>query len=147
MGLTAISLSSQASNQTAAADSLSSLRPGETSPVLTSLHWLPVRQRTDFKSLLLLYEALSGLFLCCYLCSESSRLLRWSRSGLLSPESRLTWRSGVQFLWSTYVKQAPRNCRSALTLRSFRSGIKTFLFDDVTLTRGGKIKSSSCFQQ
>ena len=31
------------------------------SPVLKSLHWLPVCQRIDFKVLLLVYKALNGL--------------------------------------------------------------------------------------
>uniref|UniRef100_A0A3Q3G3E6 Uncharacterized protein n=1 Tax=Labrus bergylta TaxID=56723 RepID=A0A3Q3G3E6_9LABR len=31
------------------------------SPVLRSLHWLPVCQRIDFKILLLVYRALNGL--------------------------------------------------------------------------------------
>ena len=31
-------------------------------PVLRSLHWLPVCQRTDFKILLLVYKTLNGFW-------------------------------------------------------------------------------------
>ena len=41
---------------------LTKTRKGEHfTPVLASLHWLPVQYRTDFKILLLTYKALNGL--------------------------------------------------------------------------------------
>ena len=56
-------------------------------PVLKSLHWLPVRQRIEFKILLLTYKSLNGLapkyiteLLPLY---EPSRPLRSANSGLL----------------------------------------------------------------
>ena len=57
-------------------------------PLLRSLHWLPVYQRIDFKILLLVYKALNG-FWPKYISdllpwSEPSRPLRSSGSGLLS---------------------------------------------------------------
>ncbi|KAL6458600.1 hypothetical protein MHYP_G00320720 [Metynnis hypsauchen] len=57
------------------------------SPVLSALHWLPVKFRIDYKTLLLTYKALNGLapqylseLLSYY---EPSRLLRSQGAGLL----------------------------------------------------------------
>jgi len=36
-------------------------RSGHISPVLCQLHWLPVRQRVDFKVATLVHESLSGI--------------------------------------------------------------------------------------
>ena len=58
-----------------------------TTPVLRSLHWLPVCQRIDFKILLLFYKALNGLgpkyTFVLLLCCEPFRPLRSSRASML----------------------------------------------------------------
>ena len=63
-------------------------------PVLRSLHWLPVCQRIDFKILLLVYKALNGLgpkyMQDLLVRNEPTRSLRSSGSSLLLfPESEL----------------------------------------------------------
>ena len=96
--LTTVTLSSQVSlknNQTAAADSDAAARVltktkkvDQITPVLGSLHWLPVCQTTDVKILLYVYKALNGLgpkyISDLLLHYEPSRPLRSSGSGLLS---------------------------------------------------------------
>ncbi|KAK7879696.1 hypothetical protein WMY93_033597 [Mugilogobius chulae] len=91
--------------QNAAAPVLTKTRKyNHISPVLRSLHWLPVTQRIDFKTVLLVFKSLHGLapkyisdMLVRY---EASRTLRTSGTGLLlvprvrtkhGPESGLTW--------------------------------------------------------
>ena len=103
-------------------------------PVLKSLHWLPVCQRIDFKILLLVYKALNGLgpkyisdLLPRY---EPPRPLRSSGTGLLSVPRVKTKYGEAAF--SHYAPQIwnklPESCRSAATLTSFKSKLKTFLF-------------------
>ncbi|KAF7636634.1 hypothetical protein LDENG_00050500, partial [Lucifuga dentata] len=57
-------------------------------PVLASLHWLPVHLRTDFKILLITFKAHLGLapsYICDMLISyEPARSLRSSGSNLLT---------------------------------------------------------------
>ena len=103
-------------------------------PVLKSLHWLPVCQRIDFKILLLVYKALNGLgpkyisdLLIPY---EPSRPLRSSGTGLLSVPGVRTKRGEAAFsFYAPHIwNKLPENCRSAETLSSFKSELKTFLF-------------------
>uniref|UniRef100_A0A3B3CIL0 Reverse transcriptase domain-containing protein n=1 Tax=Oryzias melastigma TaxID=30732 RepID=A0A3B3CIL0_ORYME len=104
------------------------------SPVLRSLHWLPVCQRIDFKVLLLVYKALNGLapkymtdLLTQYV---PARPLRSSGSGLLSVPRVRTKHGEAAF--SFYAPQIwnrlPENLRSAETLSVFKSRLKTHLF-------------------
>ena len=51
-----------------------SSRTTSTSPILQSLHWLPVDKRIKFKILLITYKALHGLAPTCMYISE---LLQW----------------------------------------------------------------------
>ncbi|XP_076578637.1 LOW QUALITY PROTEIN: uncharacterized protein LOC143315073 [Chaetodon auriga] len=103
-------------------------------PVLRSLHWLSVSQRIDFKILLLVYKALNGLGLKYILDLltpyEVSRPLRSSGTGLLCVPRMRTKQSEAAFsyyaphLWNTL----PAHLRSAPTVSSFKSGLKTLLF-------------------
>lgn len=103
-------------------------------PVLKSLHWLPVCQRIDFKILLLVYKALNGLgpkYICDLLINyEPSRPLRSSGTGLLTvPRVRTKHgEAAFSFYAPTIWNKLPENCRSATTLSSFKSKLKTFLF-------------------
>ena len=103
-------------------------------PVLKSLHWLPVYQRIDFKILLLVFKALNGLgpkyisdLLIRY---EPSRPLRSSGTGLLSVPRVKTKHGEAAFsFYAPHIwNKIPENCRSADTLSSFKSRLKTFLF-------------------
>lgn len=103
-------------------------------PVLRSLHWLPVCQRIDFKILLLVYKALNGLgpkYISDLLLSyEPPRPLRSSGTGLLCvPRVRTKHGEAAFSFYAPHIwNKLPENCRSAATLSSFKSRLKTFLF-------------------
>ena len=106
------------------------------SPVLASLHWLPVKCRIEFKILLLTYKALHGqapsylkeLIVPYY----PTRTLRSLNAGLLVVPIVSKSRTGARafsyqapLLWN----QLPVVVREADTLTTFKSRLKTFLFD------------------
>ncbi len=102
-------------------------------PVLASLHWLPVCFRIDFKVLLITYKALKGLtpqyisdLLSPY---DPARVLRSSGRGLLSvPDSRLKTKEDRAFeiraprLWNTL----PEEIRQARSVAFFKSKHKAY---------------------
>ena len=105
-------------------------------PVLASLHWLPVQQRIDFKILLLTYKALNNQApsyikeLLTPYCPH--RPLRSLNSGLLVvprvTKSRMggrTFSYQAPLLWN----QLPLSVREADTVSTFKARLKTFLFD------------------
>ncbi|XP_037631145.1 uncharacterized protein LOC119491325, partial [Sebastes umbrosus] len=119
--------------QNAAARVLTKTKKGDhISPVLRSLHWLPVSQKIDFKILLLVYKALNGLgpkyISDLLLCYEPSRPLRSSGSGLLSvPRVRTKHAEGAFSFYAPNIwNKLPENCRTATTLTSFKTKLKTF---------------------
>ena len=104
------------------------------SPVLRSLHWLPVAQRIDFKTALLVYKSLHGLapkyisdMLVPY---EPSRTLRTSGTGLLQvPRVRTKHgEAAFQFYGVKVWNSLPEDVRLASTLTMFKSRLKTVLF-------------------
>ena len=106
------------------------------SPVLASLHWLPVKSRIEFKILLLTYKALNGqapLYLKELLVPYyPTRALRSQNTGLLVvpkvSKSRMGGRAfnyQAPLLWN----HLPVSVREADTLSTFKSRLKTFLFD------------------
>lgn len=121
--------------QNAAARVLTKTRKYEhISPVLRSLHWLPVAQRIDFKAALLVYKSLHGLapkyisdMLVPY---EPSRTLRTSGTGLLLvPRVRTKHgESGFQFYAAKIWNSLSEDVRQASTLTMFKSRLKTALF-------------------
>src|SRR4029434_6027042 len=105
------------------------------SPVLASLHWLPVKSRIDFKVLLLTYKALKDLApnylkeLVVPYCPP--RPLRSQSAGLLVitriSKNRVGRRAcsyRAPLLWNNL----PASIRDADTLPIFKSRLKTFLF-------------------
>ncbi|XP_054860077.1 uncharacterized protein LOC129347328 [Amphiprion ocellaris] len=106
------------------------------SPILVSLQWLPVKSRIEFKILLLTYKALNNQSLS-YLKDlivpyYPSRTLRSQTAGLLVvpriSKSRMGSRAfsyQVPLLWN----QLPVWVREADTLSTFKTRLKTFLFD------------------
>ena len=106
------------------------------SPILASLHWLPVKSRIEFKILLLTYKALNGQapsyirdLIVPYV---PNRALRSQSAGLLVvpriSKSRMGGRSfsyQAPLLWN----QLPVLVREADTLSTFKARLKTFLFD------------------
>ena len=106
------------------------------SPILASLHWLPIKSRIEFKILLLTYKALNGqtpsylkeLIVPYY----PTRSLRSQYAGLLVVPTIFKSRMGgrafnyqAPLLWN----HLPMTVRGADTLSTFKSRLKTFLFD------------------
>lgn len=104
-------------------------------PVLASLHWLPVKARADFKVLLLTYKALHGLA-PTYLSDLvlpyiPTRTLRSQDAGLLIVPRISKQTAGgrafsyrAPFLWNGL----PTNVRDADSVSTFKSLLKTYLF-------------------
>ena len=104
-------------------------------PILKSLHWLPVCFRIDFKILLLVFKALIGLspsYLSDLLLSyEPTRTLRSSGRGLLLiPKVRTKTHGEAAFccygphLWNSL----PEDLRTAESVDIFKNKLKTHLF-------------------
>jgi len=104
-------------------------------PVLISLHWLPIKFRIDFKVLLFVFKSLQNLapqYLSELLHPKlKSILLRSGESNLLSvPRTRLKNRGDRAFtaygpkLWNSL----PSNIRSAQILTFFKTSLKTHPF-------------------
>ncbi|MDG2555395.1 reverse transcriptase domain-containing protein, partial [Vibrio parahaemolyticus] len=104
-------------------------------PVLKSLHWLPVRFRIDFKVLLLVFKCLNGLgpsYLSDLLLPyQPSRTLRSSGTGLLIvPRVRSETHGEAAFshygphLWNSLLE----SIRTAETVDFFKRRLKTHLF-------------------
>ncbi|KAI5085303.1 hypothetical protein C0J45_23171, partial [Silurus meridionalis] len=105
-------------------------------PILSSLHLLPVKFRKDFKLLLLIYKALNGLapmnlssLLTCY---NPSRSLRSQNSGLLVvPRIAKSTKGGRSLphlapkLWNSL----PDSVRGSDTLTQFKCRLKTYIFN------------------
>ena len=104
-------------------------------PVLKSLHWLPVCFRIDFKVLLLVFKCLNGLgpsYLSKLLLPyEPSRTLRSSGSRLLViPKVRTHTHSEAyfQFYGPRLRDSLPEDLRAAENVHVFKSRLKTHLF-------------------
>ena len=105
------------------------------SPVLASLHWLPVSFRIDFKILLFVFKALNGLapqYLSELLhCHAPTRALRSANQLLLVvPKTRLKTKGDRAFgvaaprLWNSL----PWHIHSAESIEVFKSYLKTHFF-------------------
>uniref|UniRef100_A0A3B1IBW7 Reverse transcriptase domain-containing protein n=1 Tax=Astyanax mexicanus TaxID=7994 RepID=A0A3B1IBW7_ASTMX len=105
------------------------------SPVLSALHWLPVKFRIDYKILLLTYKALHGLApeylrdLISYY--EPPRLLRSQGAGFLEvPKIQRSSAGGRAFSYKTpqLWNNLPQFVRESDTVSIFKSRLKTYLF-------------------
>ncbi len=106
------------------------------SPVLSILHWLPIKHRIDFKILLITYKALNGLapqYLNELLSHYSpSRPLRSQNSGhLIIPRISKSTAGGRSFSYLTpkIWNNLPNTVREADTFCQFKSTLKTHLFN------------------
>ncbi len=120
--------------QNAAARLLTGTRKREhISPVLISLHWLPVKYRIHFKSLLFVYKGLHGLAPSyisdlLFYCNASRELRSNSSLQLTVPRTRLKLKGDRAFsvaapqLWNNL----PSYIRSAPTYADFKSLLKTY---------------------
>ena len=105
-------------------------------PVLASLHWLPVKSRIELKILLLTFKALNNMA-PLYLKElvvpyQPTRALRSQNSSLLVIPKVSKSRVGARafsyqapHLWN----HLPLSVREADTICMFKSRLKTFLFD------------------
>ncbi len=123
--------------QNAAARVLTRTRKYEhISPVMSTLHWLPIKHRIDFKILLITYKALNGLapqYLSELLLHyRPPHLLRFQNSGYsIIPRISKSTAGGRSFfylapkLWNNL----PNTVREADTICQFKSRLKTHLFN------------------
>ncbi|XP_032366676.1 LOW QUALITY PROTEIN: uncharacterized protein LOC116685831 [Etheostoma spectabile] len=136
VGLSQSSISRLQLVQNAAARFLTSTsRREHITPVLSSLHWLPVRFRIDFKLLLFVFNAIYGLA-PSYLTEiltvrDCGRALRSSGQCLLEvPRSRLKQWGDCSFavaaprLWN----KLPPDIRTTTDLSLFKTKLKTHFF-------------------
>lgn len=105
-------------------------------PVLASLHWLPIKYRIEFKILLLTYKALSGqapVYLKELVVPYNpSRALRSLNAGLLVvPSVSRSSMGGRAFSYQAPLlwNHLPSTVRGADTLTTFKVRLKTFLYD------------------
>jgi len=106
------------------------------SPILASLHWLPVKYRIQFKISLITYKPLNGLapsYLrellseynpSCTLRSQNSRLLIIPRLSKVSKSGR-----SFSYLAPRLWNDLPTDVRESVTVDNFKSRLKTFLFN------------------
>ena len=109
------------------------------SPILRSLHWLPIKQRIDFKIAVLAYKSLHKLapvYLqdMCHPASESQFLIRnrSAANGDLIPHAWKTvtyGRRSFQFAAPNVWNKLPNTVRSAPSFETFRGRLKTYLFN------------------
>ena len=110
-------------------------------PILHSLHWLPVSFRIDYKVLLLTHTCINGHappYLQELITPQTSnRTLRSTNSSLLRvPNTKLRTMGNRAFcmaapcLW----KSLPDRLMATQTLDSFKTGLKTFLFSFLLFT-------------
>ncbi len=121
--------------QNAAARILTRTRKSEhITPVLRSLHWLPVTFRIDFKVLLFVYKSLNGLgpkYIADMLTEyKPNRPLRSLGSSQLEIPRVHTKQgeSAFSYYAARSWNQLPEEIRCAKTLATFKSSLKTHLF-------------------
>ena len=104
-------------------------------PILASLHWLPVRFRIDFKMLLSVFKAKHGLappYLCEFInpyvphrsLRSANQHLLIERSASLRTRGDRAFAVAGPIMWNSL----PFNIRSAQSLGAFKSLLKTHFF-------------------
>ena len=104
-------------------------------PILQSLHWLPVSSRIEYKIALLAHQCVHGhappYLKDLLIPQSSSRNLRSSNTNLLHrPKTKLrtmgdrAFSSAAPRIWNTL----PNHLRATQTVHTFKRGLKTFLY-------------------
>ncbi len=121
--------------QNAAARILTRTRKSEhITPVLRSLHWLPVTFRIDFKVLLLVYRSLNGLgpkYIADMLIEYKPNRPLWSLGSSQLEIPRVHTKKGesaFNYYAACSWNQLPEEIRCSKTLATFKSRLKTHLF-------------------
>ena len=113
-------------------------RSDHITPVLFSLHWLPIEARISFKILLLTCKILNGLvpgYLSDLISSykpNRSNLIRSAEKNLLAvPRTRLKTFGDRSFLVASPIlwNTIPLEIKNSSTILIFKKGLKTFLFN------------------
>ncbi len=113
---------------------LEGLKYEHITPVLRSLHWLPVTFRIDFKVLLLVYKSLNGIgpkYMADMLTEyKPNRPLRSLGSSQLEIPRVHTKQgeSAFSYYAARSWNQLPEEIKCAKTLATFKFGLKTHLF-------------------
>ena len=125
--------------QNAAARLLSGTKKYDSiTPVLKQLHWLPVRQRIDFKVLLITFKALNDLapnYLKDVILTKQHRRSLRNKTTLYVPRTSTksfgdrAFSAAAPKLWNSL----PADTRAIQTLSNFKKAIKTHLFKSVFL--------------
>ena len=112
-------------------------------PVLRTLHWLPIKQRVQFKMLILVFKAINGLApnyisnLVNILC-PSKYFLRRNDEILLEPYNGKTKKTlgdrALAVAAPRLFNSLPREIRHETCFNTFKTKVKTFLFRTLTLT-------------
>ena len=104
-------------------------------PMLKSLHWLPVEYRIDFKILLLTYKCINGLapgYLSCLVNFKiCPRPLRIQALELLDvPKTKLKTYGDRSFAYAAAMEwnKLPLEIRQLPSVDSFKKHLKTHLF-------------------
>ncbi|KAJ8405788.1 hypothetical protein AAFF_G00312250, partial [Aldrovandia affinis] len=109
-------------------------RHSHVTPLLTTLHWLPVIARIKFKTLVLAYQAVKGsapTYLKIFKPYTPARPLRSATSGCLAPPPLRTCASRsrlLSVLAPQWWNDLPVEVRTAETLATFKRRLKTHLF-------------------
>ncbi|KAJ8399422.1 hypothetical protein AAFF_G00411340, partial [Aldrovandia affinis] len=110
-------------------------RHSHVTPLLTTLHWLPVIARIKFKTLVLAYQAVKGsaptYLLKIFKPYTPARPLRSATSGRLAPPPLRTcasWSCLLSVLAPRWWNDLPVEVRTAETLATFKRRLKTHLF-------------------
>ena len=110
-------------------------------PVLHSLHWLPIKQRINYKMLLLTFKALKGLArsyiqnLICIKVKSTYNLRSNTDTILTIPRKTLKTLGDRAFCVAapTLWNKLPRNVREINNLEIFKASLKSPLFKDAFL--------------
>ena len=121
--------------QNAAARGLTKTRKFDhITPILRSLHWLPVSYRIDFKALLLVFKSLNGMgptyLLDMFQLYAPNRSLRSTEKNLLVMPRVKTkcGEAAFSFYAAKLWNHLPDNIKNAPSVDSFKSRLKTKLF-------------------
>ena len=137
-GLPATSISKLQRVQNAAARLITNTpRYNHITPVLYSLHWLPVKERIKYKILIMSFKAIHGLapnYICSLVTVQqpSSYSLRRNSELLIKPYSIKTLKTLGDRAFSvaapSIFNSLPKNIRYEDNFNKFKSLIKTYLF-------------------
>ena len=125
----------QSSNVTSQRTSCGIGKYDHISPTLKSLHWLPVKQRIEFKISVLVYKCLNGLapqYLCKLLhFYAKDRDLRSAddKTLLEMPQSRTKFGERAFCYYAPKIwNSLPKDIRSSKSIDTFKKKVKTHLF-------------------